>query len=112
MTDYTPTTSEVREAYAKRRALYLASSGHVLANDAKYNRDDYAEFDRWLAARDAEVRKNGEPSDAQTEAACGAFYNDPSDLTQWSRLVEFEGRIADKYRARMRAALRAAGGAR
>lgn len=54
----------------------------------------------------------GEPSDAQTEAACGAFYNDPSDLTQWSRLVEFEGRIADKYRARMRAALRAAGGAR
>jgi hypothetical protein len=50
----------------------------------------------------------GEPSNAQVEAACEAFYNDPSDITQWNRLAEFEGRIADKYRARMRAAVRAA----
>lgn len=54
----------------------------------------------------------GEPSDAQVEAACDAFYNDPSDITQWNRLADYEGRIADKYRARMRAALRAAGGVR
>lgn len=52
---YTPSPSEVRDAYAKRRALYLASSGHVLANDAKYDREDYAEFDRFIAQVRAET---------------------------------------------------------
>lgn len=46
VSEYTPTTEQIREAYAKRRALYLSASGHVLSNDAKYDREDYAEFDR------------------------------------------------------------------
>ena len=56
MTDYTPTTDEVREAWAKRRALYLSTSlntvgvpAHVAVNDAQYSAEDYAQFDRWLA---------------------------------------------------------------
>ena len=55
MSDYTPTVGEVRDAYAKRCALYLASSGHVLANEAKYDREDYAEFDRFMSEHDRQV---------------------------------------------------------
>lgn len=55
--EYTPTDADVREAYAKRRALYLSANGMgVLASGPHYSREDYAEFDRWLAVRDAAVR--------------------------------------------------------
>ena len=47
MTDYTPTTEEVRDAYATHRFNAYG----------KYREVGYPEFDRWLAAHDAEVRE-------------------------------------------------------
>ena len=54
----------------------------------------------------------GEPSDAQVEAGCLAFYEHASGLTSWERLVEYDAVIADRYREGIRRALRAAGGVR
>lgn len=60
--EYTPTTEDVREAWAKRNALYRSTSltsighrAHVATNADRYSAEDYAEFDRWLAAHDREV---------------------------------------------------------
>lgn len=54
----------------------------------------------------------GEPSDAQVEAGCAAFYEGAQGLTSWPRLVAAEPDLANRYRDGLRAALRAAGGAR
>ncbi len=48
MAEYTPSTGEVRRRYA-----YARSSGHK-------NQSAVAEFDRWLAVHDAEVRAQAE----------------------------------------------------
>lgn len=64
------------------------------------------ERDKALAALEAE------PTDAEVEAACVGFYNDPSGLTNWARLARVEPDLADKYRAGMRRALSAARAAR
>ena len=42
MSEYTPTTEQIRATYA--------------AGESEGTPEDYAEFDRWLAAHDAEVR--------------------------------------------------------
>lgn len=62
--EYTPATEDVREAWAKRNALYRSTSlagighrAHVATNDARYSAEDYAQFDRWLAEHDREVRE-------------------------------------------------------
>ena len=48
-------------------------------------------------------------TDAEVEAGCAGFYNDPvNGLTSWRRLAEVDPKLADKYRAGMRAALEAA----
>lgn len=103
MTDYTPTTQEVRNAWWRDQCP---------ANDLDFDDVYNAAFDRWLAAHDAEVRQQGEPSDAQVEAGCAAFYEDARGLTSWTRLVSAEPDLADRYRDGIRAALRAARGAR
>lgn len=48
MSKYTPTTKEVREAYSGGRS-------------GEYHAVTGPEFDRWLAAHDAEVRKSLDP---------------------------------------------------
>lgn len=45
MSEYTPTTDAVRQAYAQR-----------YVEQVEYTTVGYSEFDRWLAAHDAEVR--------------------------------------------------------
>ena len=53
-----------------------------------------------------------EPTDAEVEAACVGFYNDPNGLTDWTKLARVQPDLADKYRAGMRRALSAARAAR
>ena len=64
------------------------------------------ERDQALAALESD------PSDAEVEAACLGFYNDPNSLTDWTKLARVEPDLADKYRAGMRRALSAARAAR
>lgn len=52
MTEYTPTTEEVREIYAVIEGE--DEYGHPYQTAAQKD-EGVAEFDRWLAARDAEV---------------------------------------------------------
>lgn len=59
---------------------------------------------RYLAAQ--------EPTDAEVEAACAGFYEQPSGLTSWTRLVKAEPRLAEVYREGIRRALSAARAAR
>ncbi|EPH17547.1 hypothetical protein HMPREF1484_00232 [Dermabacter sp. HFH0086] len=49
-----------------------------------------------------------EPTDAEVEAACAGFYNDPNGLTDWTKLARVDPVLADRYRAGMRRALPAA----
>lgn len=49
-----------------------------------------------------------EPTDAEVEAACAGFYNDPSGLADWTKLARVDPVLADRYRAGMRRALPAA----
>lgn len=49
-----------------------------------------------------------EPTDAEVEAACAGFYEDPSGLTSWTGLVKAEPRLAEVYREGIRRALSAA----
>jgi len=59
-TEYTPTTEEVREAYATPAdELFPLSEGHP----ERVKKE--AEFDRWLAARDERVRAEQREVDAQ-----------------------------------------------
>ena len=57
MSDYTPTTGEVRRRYAYARS---GKPGHK-------NQGAVAEFDRWLAAHDAEKRAEWEAEQSETE---------------------------------------------
>lgn len=41
------------------------------------------------------------------EAACEAFYNDPSGLTNWERTTQVSHTMAARYRAAMTRALEA-----
>lgn len=41
------------------------------------------------------------------EAACEAFYNDPSGLTSWARTTQVSPTMANRYRAAMTRALEA-----
>lgn len=99
-----PVTDDVRDALAR------AISNSVMEDFAGSRREADAEGRH--VARDIlaafEVRSRGSVPDAEVEAACRAFYEDVSGMTQWNRLVEVETEIADRYRAGMRAALEAA----
>lgn len=53
-----------------------------------------------------------EPAESEVEAACRAFYEEPSGLTSWDRLVSKDVVLADRYREFMGRALRAAKEAR
>lgn len=58
--EFTPTTEYVKDDYQEAARMRLGASYE----------ESGAEFDRWLAAHDAEVRaEQGELSDAQVEAA-------------------------------------------
>ena len=93
MIDYTPTTEQVREVYWAAR-VDVRRPLDVRRPDSPSN-----EFNRWLAAHDADVRaaerECAEPSDAQVEVAFAAWVDG---------YETFDGR------GRMRAALRAAFG--
>ncbi|WEK60519.1 MAG: hypothetical protein P0Y60_14555 [Candidatus Microbacterium colombiense] len=58
MSEYTPSTGEVRRRYA-----YARSAGHK-------NQSAVAEFDRWLAAHDAEVLREAA---TEMDATTGSF---------------------------------------
>lgn len=61
MTDYTPTTAEVRAEYVANRAVRVSTTTPVAD-----------EFHRWLAAHDAEMRAEGFDEGAQWAAEeCG-----------------------------------------
>lgn len=55
-----------------------------------------------------EPNPQAEPTDAQVEDGCVAFYEHASGLTSWARLVEFDAVLAERYRNGIRRALRAA----
>lgn len=59
MTEYTPTTAEVREAWLTAE---YEERDHTTSDD-----DLRAEFDRWLAAHDAEVRASVVPEEPEVE---------------------------------------------
>lgn len=59
-----------------------------------------------------EFRAQSEPTDAQVEDACTAFYEHATGLTSWARLVEYDAVLADRYRDGIRRALRAAAAVR
>ncbi len=95
MTEYTPKTENVRLGYAYRRNL---------PEDERHHPGLLAEFDRWLAAHDAEVRA-GVVTDLK-------MMNDSEDETSRARvdaaLEAFRNLPLDMWEVRMRAALRAA----
>lgn len=64
------------------------------------------ERDKALAVLEAE------PADAEVEAACLGFYDNPNSLTDWTKLASIQPDLAAKYRAGMRRALSAARAAR
>ena len=60
--------------------------------------------DRFVA-RFGHGSPQGEPSDAQVEAGCRAFYEGARGITSWQRLVESDPAVAENYRRGIRAAL-------
>ena len=72
MSDYTPTTEEVREDYALGRNEVVGAEGY----------DPHrAEFYRWLAAHDAEKRAEWEAEAALPPCDAGCDYNSGPDET-------------------------------
>lgn len=98
MGDYTPTTAEVRRLYAFKMA------GDRIHRAAQYQ----AEFDRWLAVRDAETRRqtlegarvefvDGLPHDGTFEYTVSGDC-DGSNVTHWRRLprIVFEAGVWER----------------
>lgn len=56
----------------------------------------------------AMLRGDREPSDAEVESGCVAFYEGAQGITSWERLTTAEPALADRYRDGIRAALLAA----
>lgn len=80
--EYTPTTGMIRD----RHSQYVSEAGGVADREAK--RD--ADFDRWLAAHDAQVREEGATAMREAAAATLSAHNwgthghdqTPSDLVR------------------------------
>ena len=60
MSDYTPTTEQVRDAVAYDGDFYESNGDWIVLRD-----DIAACFDRWLAAHDAEVHQRGREAAAE-----------------------------------------------
>lgn len=118
MNDYTPTTIEVRKAYCDAAAE---------VGPAAHDATEPAEFDRWLAAHDAEVRAAvlaeqgflaAHPiTDEMVEAVARVTFEPPSIATDepeytWAEMVREDPSRAGMWRADARAALEAAEKAR
>lgn len=67
MTDYTPTTERVRDTWTNAMSEGCASDEELADAQWDTERRD-AQFDRWLAAHDAEVCGRYVPSVAQVDA--------------------------------------------
>ena len=81
MTDYTPTTSEVRDVWAA-----WSDYGGLTNRPRSGTSDDrYAEFDRWLAARDVEVRAQALREAASAPIPRAALNTRNNGLRQWLR---------------------------
>jgi hypothetical protein len=74
MSDYTPTTTDVREAYGDSQCEGFHSVPTFCPADA--------EFDRWLTAHDAQVR-------ADTLEEAGRLIDDRIDVKDSSNPVQF-----------------------
>ena len=73
MSDYTPTTEEVREDYALGRNEVVGAGWY----------DQHrAEFDRWLAAHDAEKRAEWEAEQGDKPAPCVMTHTPPFNFAQ------------------------------
>lgn len=105
MSDYTPSTEEIRRAYA----LKDDEIGHpVIAVD------QLASFDRWLAAHDSQVRAEVQPVDlvalrelaekgVNFDANPTMLFTTASEMyTQWQTYMR---RIDESWRAQVAAAL-------
>ena len=84
MTDYTPTTERIREFYVRQRFQSEIYAGRP----APGIWERYAEFDRWLAAHDAEVRAGVVAEEPEWEYGIRADgddepYTDYSDDPDW-----------------------------
>lgn len=75
-----------------------------LRADMRHNADEVATLDLAISA----LSTQGEPSDAQVEGGCVAFYEGAQGITSWARLAETDPQLANRYRDGIRAALRAA----
>ena len=64
MSDYTPTTEQVRDAVAYDGDFYESNGDWIVLRD-----DIAACFDRWLAAHDAEVHQRGREAAAKAVEA-------------------------------------------
>lgn len=85
MTDYTPTTEQVRDAYVRgMRDTFIASAG-----------EHREEFDRWVQARDDDVRASVQPPTREqiiSAITCG----------NTNSVCDFEVEIADRVLALLR----------
>lgn len=97
--------TEAARTEAERRHVPLDRPTAITEQCAVQGFQDGAEWARThLAAQ--------EPSDAEAEAACRGFYDDPNSLTDWTKLARVQPDLAEKYRAGMRRALSSARAAR
>ena len=74
MSDYTPTTEEVRDAVAYDGDFYESNGDWIVLRD-----DIAACFDRWLAAHDAEVYQRGREDEGREIAE--AIFNEHAAVT-------------------------------
>ena len=77
MSDYTPTTDEVRDRYAWGRS----DVGYVSYDEAE------AEFDQWLAEHDAKVKADAlrDAAEAWAEDPESVDSETPADTRNWMR---------------------------
>lgn len=84
MTDYTPTTEQVRNAYVRgMRDTFIASAG-----------EHYEEFNRWMQAHDDEVRASVQPPTREQIAVIIAKSQDADywvdEVREWEALEQWE----------------------
>lgn len=107
-TPSTPTDDE-RKSLTMELFEELVNYGWPITDDGIRDAGDVAEVLYRAGFRRTSVPgTSAEPTDAQVEAACVAFYEDVDGLTSWGRLSKVSPDIASAYRISIRAALRAA----
>lgn len=116
MSDYTPTTEQVRDLWVD--GLFEGIAGDEAVTDADWDKDRRAaQFDRWLAAHDAEVRAEAAEAHERTKRGVKTLgeivvrqvedtlrwagmedqigTDDPDQQLAWERCAEMPGRIAE-----------------